>query len=627
MNRLFGGAGGKKKPPPNLTDAIGNVDSRADSIEKKIAKLDLELKKYRDQMKKMRDGSSKNMVKQRAMRVLKQKKMYESQLEGLRNQSFNMEQANYATQNLKDTKTTVDAMKLGVKEMKKEYKKVDISKIEDVQDELEDMLEQANEVQEVLGRSYGLPEDVDEADLEAELDALGDDFLEDEDTSYLDNTVNALEPNSVVPGKPQHLMDVQDEHDDPEIGANGNPSSSDRRNNEDQEPGIGVVPIPIPIPVPVVAPLVIPAVVPVPAPPVPSVPLSKFSNKKSGDKPSRKKKNKEKKKKRKKDKKKNRKEDKNDKDKKKRKTEQDERDAERHDRDKNEDKCDEDEDHCDKEDDRDHDRPDPPEHSSDSSSDSEEEEKVKKKESFWKKVKRTFLKRRASSKSHAVLQRQKDHFESEDYGPFTARKEHSRYTLNSSPTERNSEMNMQNYPLPTHSDPQHGVDSWADSSHHGSQHGKTSSPPTCPPPYHTTKSQDDKSPLHRSYTAPSSSSRPQHSESPSTPVHPLPRRTKSLGNDSSFRPTRTAPPPLGTHRQYTDDSHQGHTPQQDVTSQQCNKEDVQEKEFLPENDQFAEKYYSPDLEPDYLPGSEKDNMPEQDYIPPTATYSRFCTLY
>ena len=45
-------------------------------------------------------------------------------------QSFNMEQTNFATQQLKDTKTTVDAMKLGVKEMKKEYKKVDIGKIE-----------------------------------------------------------------------------------------------------------------------------------------------------------------------------------------------------------------------------------------------------------------------------------------------------------------------------------------------------------------------------------------------------------------------------------------------------------------------------------------------------------------
>ncbi len=58
MNRLIGG-GKKKAPPPNLTDAIGSVDGRSESIEKKIAKLDLELKKYRDQMKKMRDGPSK----------------------------------------------------------------------------------------------------------------------------------------------------------------------------------------------------------------------------------------------------------------------------------------------------------------------------------------------------------------------------------------------------------------------------------------------------------------------------------------------------------------------------------------------------------------------------------------
>ena len=58
MNRLFG-AGKKKAPPPNLTDAIGNVDSRGESVEKKVAKLDLELKKYKDQMKKMRDGPSK----------------------------------------------------------------------------------------------------------------------------------------------------------------------------------------------------------------------------------------------------------------------------------------------------------------------------------------------------------------------------------------------------------------------------------------------------------------------------------------------------------------------------------------------------------------------------------------
>ncbi len=81
-------------------------------------------------MSKMREGPAKNAVKQKALRVLKQKKQYEGQVEGLRNQAFNMEQTNFATQSLKDTKTTVNAMKAGVKEMKKEFKNVNIEKIE-----------------------------------------------------------------------------------------------------------------------------------------------------------------------------------------------------------------------------------------------------------------------------------------------------------------------------------------------------------------------------------------------------------------------------------------------------------------------------------------------------------------
>ena len=99
-------------------------------MDKKIARLDAELNKYKQQMAKMRDGPAKNAVKQKALRILKQKKQYESQVDNLRNQSFNMEQTNFATQSLKDTKTTVNAMKMGVKEMKKEFKNVNIEKIE-----------------------------------------------------------------------------------------------------------------------------------------------------------------------------------------------------------------------------------------------------------------------------------------------------------------------------------------------------------------------------------------------------------------------------------------------------------------------------------------------------------------
>lgn len=196
MNRLFGRAKAKE-PPPNLSDCVSSIDSRGESIDKKIARLDQELAKYQQQMKKMRDGPGKNMVKQKALRVLKQKRMYEQQREQLSNQSFNLEQSNYAIQTLKDTKTTVDAMKIGVKSFKKEYKNINVDNIEDLQDELEDLTEQANEVQEVMGRSYGMPE-IDDDELEAEFDALGDICLDD-DASYLDEIAAPSAPTN-VPG-------------------------------------------------------------------------------------------------------------------------------------------------------------------------------------------------------------------------------------------------------------------------------------------------------------------------------------------------------------------------------------------------------------------------------------------
>ena len=150
-------------------------------------------------MNKMRDGPAKNAVKQKALRILKQKKMYENQAGNMRNQAFNMEQANYATQTLKDTHATVAAMKTGVKTMQKEFKKINIDQIEDIQDDLSDMLEQADEVQETLGRSYGVP-DVDESELEAELDALGDEMSLDADSSYLDEALNAPAAPEREPG-------------------------------------------------------------------------------------------------------------------------------------------------------------------------------------------------------------------------------------------------------------------------------------------------------------------------------------------------------------------------------------------------------------------------------------------
>lgn len=78
------------------------------------------------------------------------------------------------TDNLKNVMTTVEVMKSTQKTLKQQYGKIDIDKIEKMQDEMADLMEMGNEIQESLGRSYDVPEDVDETELDAELEALGE---------------------------------------------------------------------------------------------------------------------------------------------------------------------------------------------------------------------------------------------------------------------------------------------------------------------------------------------------------------------------------------------------------------------------------------------------------------------
>lgn len=175
MNRLFGAK--NTAPKPTLTSAISGVESRIDSIDVKLAKLNGELSTYQSKLAKMRDGPGKNAIKQKALKVLQQRKMYESQRDQLQQQSWNMEQAGMMQDNLKNTMITVDAMKTTNKELRKQYGKIDIDKIEQLQDEMADLMEIGNEISESMGRAYDVPDDVDEAELDAELEALGEDMM------------------------------------------------------------------------------------------------------------------------------------------------------------------------------------------------------------------------------------------------------------------------------------------------------------------------------------------------------------------------------------------------------------------------------------------------------------------
>ncbi|CAB9515971.1 protein sorting-associated protein 60 [Seminavis robusta] len=189
MNRVFG----KKKataPAPTLVDASVGLGGRIGGMDTKIQGLDDELRQYKEKIKKARTPAAKKQLQKRAMEVLKRKKMYEQQRDMACGQQFNIDQAQFGMESAKATVQTVAAMKSANHEMKKVMKKdLNIDAVEDLADDMADMFYEFNEINEALGNNYATP-DLDEADLDAELEMLGDELemeeLEAETTpSYL----------------------------------------------------------------------------------------------------------------------------------------------------------------------------------------------------------------------------------------------------------------------------------------------------------------------------------------------------------------------------------------------------------------------------------------------------------
>jgi charged multivesicular body protein 5 len=211
MRRLFG-RGDKPKeeapPPPTLQDAGTRLQARGDTIDARIKKIDGDLMELRKQILATR-GSTQERLKQRAMQLLKQKKMYEQQQDQVLQQQFHVEQMAFTTETMAETKIQLDAMKQAAEVMKAEFKKFNVAEVEKMQDELRDLYEQHEEIQEIMGQTYDVdPTFVDEDDLNEQLNALAFDMEKQKDASYLDQALSMPQagplsaPKSTVPNAP-----------------------------------------------------------------------------------------------------------------------------------------------------------------------------------------------------------------------------------------------------------------------------------------------------------------------------------------------------------------------------------------------------------------------------------------
>ena len=133
MKRIFG----QKKPEvkeeeykgPSLEETSTKMDGQITDIDNKIKKCDEDIKAA---MQKMRENPRANAgAKSRAMQAMKRKKMLETQRQQMYGTQFNVEQMQFATENMQTNLEMVNTMKQATAGMKTEMAKVSCSKKHD----------------------------------------------------------------------------------------------------------------------------------------------------------------------------------------------------------------------------------------------------------------------------------------------------------------------------------------------------------------------------------------------------------------------------------------------------------------------------------------------------------------
>jgi charged multivesicular body protein 5 len=204
MNRVFG----KKKaapPPPSLENASSGIGGRIGTMDEKILGLEKELKVYKDKIKKAKTPAAKKQIQKRAMEVLKRKKMYEQQRDAASGQQFNIDQASFGLESAKASIETVAAMKYANSELKSTMKQhLNIDDVDDIAEDMAELMEDFNEINEALGRNFATPDDLDEADLDAELEMLGDELGDEMEELEGDST-----PSYLLPAQPSDIPGVK----------------------------------------------------------------------------------------------------------------------------------------------------------------------------------------------------------------------------------------------------------------------------------------------------------------------------------------------------------------------------------------------------------------------------------
>ena len=90
-------------PPPDIGAATTALNARVPVLQAKVADCDRELVGIKTQLARLRPAQQ-GPLKQKALGILKRRKMYEQQLGATQSKAFNLEQSAFALENIKDAR-------------------------------------------------------------------------------------------------------------------------------------------------------------------------------------------------------------------------------------------------------------------------------------------------------------------------------------------------------------------------------------------------------------------------------------------------------------------------------------------------------------------------------------------
>jgi len=212
LGKLFGGKGGKDDPV-TTGEAIQKLRETEDMLMKKQDFLE---KKIEQEVTTARKNAKTN--KRAALQALKRKKRYDSQLQQIDGTLSTIEMQREALEGANTNTAVLTTMNDAAKALKKANNELDVDKVHDMMDDIAEQQDVAKEISEAISNPVAFGQEFDEDELEAELDALGDE-LELEEQEKLDDQLLNIGPLPSVPAA--------------EVPAAARPAAAARRQEEE----------------------------------------------------------------------------------------------------------------------------------------------------------------------------------------------------------------------------------------------------------------------------------------------------------------------------------------------------------------------------------------------------------